>query len=103
MDPTWFNSFEAFLAGVGEPPGPDLSLDRIENDRGYWPGNVRWATGLEQARNKRTTRRLEYLGELRPLVVWCEELGVGYKQACYRFSLGLSPHEILFGRGSKCS
>lgn len=49
----WSDSFEQFLADVGPRPGPKRSLDRINNDLGYFPGNVRWATIQEQANNKR--------------------------------------------------
>jgi hypothetical protein len=49
----WERSFESFLSHIGPRPSPRHSVDRIDNDRGYEPGNVRWATPSEQLRNTR--------------------------------------------------
>jgi hypothetical protein len=49
----WLNDFPAFHAHVGDRPGEGYSLDRIKVNDGYVPGNVRWATGAEQNRNRR--------------------------------------------------
>lgn len=52
MAPEWRNDFELFAKSVGDKPSPKHSLDRIDNDGNYEPGNVRWATAVEQATNK---------------------------------------------------
>jgi hypothetical protein len=52
-----WHRFEDFYADVGDPP-PRMSLDRIDVNRGYEPGNVRWASGSTQAKNKRSHKEV---------------------------------------------
>lgn len=74
----WVDSFAAFAADVG--PRPDgTSLDRINNDGDYEPGNCRWATFSQQARNTRRSAIVELRGERMPLIDAAERLGVKYK------------------------
>ncbi len=53
----WAQSFEAFWADMGATYQRGLTLDRIDNDRGYAPGNCRWTTYKVQANNRRVTKR----------------------------------------------
>jgi hypothetical protein len=54
--PEWRGDFGAFLAHVGLRPGSGYSIDRIDVNGNYEPGNVRWATASEQRRNQRSLK-----------------------------------------------
>lgn len=72
----WRASFAAFFSYVGRSPSPMHTLDRIDNDRGYEPGNVKWSLPREQMRNRRNTRWIEYKGETKCATDWAEKYQV---------------------------
>lgn len=72
----WRESFGAFLEDMGPRPFDGASLDRLDNAKGYAPGNCRWATSTEQNRNKTNNRIVEAFGERRCLAEWSERFGV---------------------------
>lgn len=70
----WRNSFVNFFADMGECP-KGMSIERIDNNGNYEPGNCRWATQREQCANTRRTRNLTFRGETMCVSAWARRLG----------------------------
>jgi len=91
----WRDSFENFLSDVGYRPHSDMSLDRIDNDQGYEPGNVRWASPITQANNKRNTKYIDINGVTKPISDWCRELDVPKTTVYSRLNRGWNAYDAL--------
>ena len=70
-------SFENFYEDMGDCP-PGLSIDRIDNSKGYYKENCRWASRGEQANNTRRSRKIEFNGEVKTLSQWADLLQINY-------------------------
>jgi hypothetical protein len=79
--------FANFLADMGQRPD-GTTLDRIDNSKGYEPGNCRWATKEEQIKNRRNTRWIEFNGERLSAAEWAERTGIRRKTILHRLNLG---------------
>lgn len=88
----WRHSFENFFADMGTRPSIKHTLERDDNEQGYYPKNCYWATKKEQSNNKRSSRMIAYKGKTQTLKLWCEELGLTYKKIhkrIFRFGWGI--------------
>lgn len=82
-------NFREFLADVGSRPGPGYSVDRIDTDKNYEPGNCRWATSVVQRRNCRTgLRPVSWRGKTQLLTDWAKELRLSVTCLSYRLDKG---------------
>lgn len=91
----WRHDFSAFLAYLGPRPSPRHSLDRINNDGYYEPGNVRWATLKEQGNNTRRNRLVAFQGREQSVTQWAEEYGRSPQLVFNRLALGWSIERAL--------
>lgn len=99
--PEEWRDFMVFYAEMGGCP-EGLSLDRIDNDRPYGPGNCRWVSMHEQAQNKSNTVRVLLDGKVVSLKAACRTLGIIYTTAAQRVrEQGWSVARALNNRGSE--
>ena len=92
----WRNSFaefEKYCLSHGWECG--LQIDRIDNDKGYFPNNVRFVTRAENLRNKRTNHMLTFGGETLCVADWCERFGISDSTLWRRLTSGWSVEDAL--------
>lgn len=99
-----FGSFSEFLAEVGRRPTPKHSIDRINNDGNYEPGNVRWATATEQTNNQRRNHRVTVQGETLTIGQWAKKLGVRTSRIHQRIAGGYcEPCAVILPKQGRCN
>lgn len=91
----WKNSFENFMADMGERPSPKHTIDRIDNDGDYSPDNCKWSTPVEQCNNRRSSRFLTVNGKTLPLVKWARLAGVHPSTILERMKAGWPMEKAL--------
>jgi len=102
--PRWRQSFESFATDMGEC-FPGMTIDRVDNSKGYDLGNCRWASQREQQNNRSDNRIIELGNQRMTLAQWSRHTGIGRKTIAHRLDIGWPPHKALstekFGRSGK--
>lgn len=92
----WSNSFTAFEEwSINNGYNEKLTIDRIDNNKGYSPENCRWATRKEQSNNTRKNCLLEYKGEKRTLTEWGRIMNIDRNVLKKRIYAGWSVEKAL--------
>ena len=86
--------FANFQRDMGQRPA-DMSIDRINNDKGYSPENCRWATRRQQNNNKSSNHRLEFDGMIKTVTEWARHIGIKPKTLFGRLAGGWSINKAL--------
>lgn len=93
--PKKWETFEQFLKDMGNSWKPYLTLERIDNNKGYSKQNCRWATRYEQQQNKSNSIILEYKGKKQSLSQWSKELNISYQTIYTRYYRNMPIEKIL--------
>lgn len=80
--------FVVFWSDMKKNYEPTLTIDRIDNSKGYFKENCRWVSAAEQCVNKTTNRLIAFQGLTKPLIVWTKELGLPYERTRKRLNRG---------------
>lgn len=92
----WLHDFQAFWDwAIANGYHDNLSIDRIDNDKGYSPDNCRWATSKQQNNNVSTNRRVTHNGKTMTLAQWCEAKKVPRSSVYDRLYRGWTVEEAL--------
>jgi hypothetical protein len=90
-----WNSIANFMEDMLPTHVKGLTLDRIDNDKGYSPENCKWSTHIEQRRNMRKNINITIEGRTQCLTAWCLELDVNYFMVNQRIRTGKDPVQAL--------
>lgn len=96
----WFDDFMTFYDwSMSNGYNDNLTIDRIDNNKGYSPDNCRWVDIKTQSNNTRKNVYLSYNGETMTLAEWSRKLNINRNTLKARYRKGWSDKDCLFGKG----
>ena len=94
----WIHSFQQFYQDMGDRPGPDYSLDRINNDLGYCASNCRWTTAKVQANNRSNQVLISHDGLTLTVEEWSRKLNIHASTIYTRLKKGYEVSDVISQR-----
>ena len=91
----WRNDFMAFFNYIGKRPSPEHSVDRINNDGNYEPGNVKWSLPTQQANNKRYNRLITINNTTMNVTEWAQKIGINPRTIFSRLQRNWPPEKAV--------
>lgn len=93
----WKESFSKFYSHIGPKPSKKYTIERIDNNLGYFPGNVRWATMREQSNNRRSNYTITLHEHTKTMIQWSRFVGINNGTLWNRIHiLGWPPAKAIF-------
>jgi len=90
----WIENFEYFLSDMGYAPSDKHSIERVDNNSGYFKENCKWANIKEQCKNRRNNRWYEINGERMIIVDWAKKLKISHTTINQKINKGYTFEQI---------
>lgn len=90
-----WRTFNGFIRDIGEKPARGYQIDRIDNTKGYEPGNCKWSTPEENCTNRSSSKFIEYGGKRLTYSQWAREIGMSKETLISRIRDGWEPIKAI--------
>lgn len=93
---SWMEDFSNFIADMGDRPNAKMSIERIDNNKGYYKENCKWATAAEQNNNRCSGRKITIDGQTKSIKSWSAISPMSSRAIIGRLNRGWKPHDAVY-------